>query len=239
MGTVSGMFASQEDAKEAIRALEARGFDDAQISHLWPGDAHFGTPVKGKTMGAAVGGVLGAGLSTFLIPGLGPIAGAGLVASSLAGIGLGAAAGAAVDRRTAGIPNEDLFFFEEALRGGGAIVFVEARDPDQETQARNLLEHSGARTSETTRREWWQTVRGGERTYAHSRGYDFDRNEPDYRAGFEAALHPATRGRSLEECVVYVETCYPEPCRTEVFRIGFDRGQEYLRSGLTPAREAF
>lgn len=239
MAIVTGIFTSQDDAEVAIRSLGARGFADSQVSLLKPGDAHFGTPVHGKTMGAVMGGVLGAGASTFLIPGLGPIAGIGMLAASLAGVGLGAAAGAAVDRHTKGIPNDELFFYEEALRGGGSVVFVEARNASQATQARHLLEQAGARNADTVRRDWWDALREDERQYANARGYDFDRNESDYRAGFEAALHPATRGRSFSEGVVYLETCYPEACRTEVFRIGFDRGQHYLRRGRIAGNEVY
>lgn len=235
MAVVSGIFSSRTEAQAAIDALKAKGFRQAQISLLRAGDAALDTPIKGKTAGASLGGVLGAGLSTFLIPGLGPIAGVGMIAASLAGIGLGAAAGAAVDRHTRGIPNEELFFYEETLRSDGAVVFVEAETPVQETQARNLLEQAGARSADTVRRQWWQSVRATERDYAHRRGVDFDRNEPDYRAGFEAALHPGSRGRSFDECTVYVETCYPEPCKTDVFRVGFGRGQEYLHRGRANA----
>ncbi len=237
MTPVTGIFTSLNDAEKAIEVLKTQGINDSQISILKPGDAGLGTPVHAKTAGATAGGVLGAGLSTFLIPGLGPVAGAGLVAAALAGIGLGAAAGAAIERSTHGIPNEELFFYEETLRAGGAVVFLEPRDADQATQARNLLEHSGGRPADTARREWWQGVRESEREYVQGRGYDFGRNESGYRAGFEAALHPATRGRTYEECVTYLETCYPEPCRTDVFRVGFDRGQQYLRRGRVTMSE--
>jgi hypothetical protein len=237
MPTISGIFASPDDAEATLETLQARGFDQSRISLLRAGDVRFATPVTAKTAGATIGGVLAAGASTFLIPGLGPIAGFGMLAASLAGVGLGAAAGAAVDRHTKGIPNEQLFFYEETLREGGAVVFVEAENASQETRARNLLEQAGARSPDAVRRQWWQGVRSNERDFARGRGIDFDGSEGDYRAGFEAALHPATRGRSLDECLAYVETCYPEPCRTEMFRLGFGRGQEYLHRGRLTGAE--
>jgi hypothetical protein len=222
---ISGIFASAAEAERAVETLKAHGFTDEQVSVLSRGEHH---SAGARGLGAAMGGVLGMGAATFLIPGLGPIAGIGLLAAGLAGAGLGAAAGKAADKMTAGVPNDELFFYEEALRGGSAVAFIEVQDPDRLAQARNLIEQAGARNVNTHRREWWQGIRGEERDYLHTRGYEFDANESDYRSGFEAALHPATRGRRYEDVTAYVETCYPEPCRTEVFRVGFDRGQQYL-----------
>ena len=222
---ISGIFASAAEAERAVETLKAHGFTDEQVSVLSRGEHH---SAGARGLGAAMGGVLGMGAATFLIPGLGPVAGIGLLAAGLAGAGLGAAAGTAADKMTAGVPNEELFFYEEAIRSGNAVVFIEVSDPDRLSQARNLIEQAGARNVNTHRREWWQGIRAEERDYLHSRGLEFDANETDYRSGFEAALHPSTRGRRYEEVTAYVETCYPEPCRTEVFRVGFDRGQQYL-----------
>jgi hypothetical protein len=220
MTWVTALFPSPADARKAIEALRSQGIDDSQFSYIAPGERE-PTPVTPKRAGAVIGGVLGIGASTFLIPGLGPIIGFGALAGALAGAGAGAAAGAAAES----------YFHEEAVRSGGAVVAVDARDPDQETQVRNILEHLGGRPTQWARREWWQGIRGGERDFARSRGIDFDAQEADYRDGFEAALHPQTRGRDYEEVVAYIETCYPEPCKTDVFRIAYDRGREYLQRG--------
>ncbi len=179
--------------------------------------------------GAAIGAFAGLSAAT-LVPGLGPIVGMGMLASGLIGTALGAAAGKVVDRHTHGVPNEDLYFFDEALRHGQTVVIVDPRDPVQETKARNLLERAGGRSTHSLRQEWWQTIRDRHR-------HEFNGDEEEYRAGFEAALHPFTRGRDLQEVAPYVETCYPEPCRSEAFRIGFQRGQEYFRNRMQ-ARES-
>jgi hypothetical protein len=233
MSSVTGIFASAADAERAIDTLKAQGFEEGAINVLTRGESSF--PVHEKQAGAAVGAAIGLSAVTFL-PGLGPVIGLGMLASGLIGAGLGAAAGAAVQRHTHGIPNEDLFFFEEAIRDGRAVVIVDARDGHEETRARNLLERAGGRAVGATRRDWWQHVRQEESSYLRSRGQNLDHIEPDYKAGFEAALHPATRGREYQESVAYVETCYPEPCRTEAFRIGYDRGQNYFRRKMS-ARE--
>jgi hypothetical protein len=233
MPSVTGIFASNQDAEAAIQSLKSHGINDSQINLLARGDSSF--PVHGKQAGGVIGGALGLSVVT-LLPGLGPVIGVGMLASGLIGAALGAAAGAAVDRHTHGVPNEDLYFFEETVREGGAVVIVDARDSTQETQARNLIERSGGRAGHAARRDWWQRRRDQEREYLRSRGHELEPVESDYRSGFEAALHPTTRGRDYDQVVAYVETCYPGPCRTAAFRVGFDRGQQFFRESVQ-ARE--
>ena len=239
METVTGLFPSHDAAQHAMRVLREHGFTDERLSYLAPGDRVPANPLTPGKAGAALGGVLGAGAATFLIPGLGVIAGVGLLAGALAGAGLGAAAGSAVDRSTHGVANDDIFFYEESLRTGGSVIFVQVPDADAAVRARNLMERNGGRTADSTRREWWQTVRNQEREYARAAGIDFDSSENDYRSGFEAALHPATRGREYDHVTAYVETCYPEPCRTEAFRAGYNRGQHYFRETRVGRNEVF
>ncbi|HEX8154603.1 MAG TPA: hypothetical protein VF698_15825 [Thermoanaerobaculia bacterium] len=240
METVTGLFRNQDEAQHAVRALEELGIPPDRIGFLSPGDrVPPKSPVTAAKAGAAMGGVLGAGAATFLIPGLGPIAGVGLIAAALAGAGLGGAAGSAVNRATHGVPNEDIYFYEESLRGGGSVVFVEAANADQAVQARNLMERFGGHNAERARREWWLSLRDAEREHSRRHGVDFDRDENDYRSGFEAALHPATRGRDYDAVTAYVETCYPEPCRTDAFRVGYVRGQEHFRNTRIGRGEVF
>ena len=220
MPTVTGIFGSNQDAEAAIQSLKSHGINDGQINLLSRGDASF------AVHGSAV----------TLLPGLGPVIGVGMLASGLIGAALGSAAGAAVDRHTHGIPNEDLYFFEESVRDGGAVVIVDARDSTQETQARNLVERSGGRAGHAVRRDWWQGRRERERDFLRSRGHELEPIESDYRSGFEAALHPTTRGRDYDQVTAYVENCYPGPCRTAAFRVGYDRGQEFFRESVQ-ARE--
>jgi len=233
MPTVTGIFHSPAQAEQAIASLKGSGFREEQINILSRGESSF--PAHGKQAGAAIGAVMGLSAVTFL-PGLGPILGLGMIASGLVGAALGSAAGKAVDKHTHGVPNEDLWFFEEAVRSGGSVVIVETKDPTQDTQARNLLERAGGRPSSSMRRDWWQGLRDREQHFLASQGHDLGRVEGDYRAGFEAALHPTTRGRDYDHVASYVETCYPGPCRTAAFRVGYDRGQSYFRERVA-ARE--
>ena len=217
MPSVTGIFASNQHAEAAIQSLKSHGINDSQINLLARGDSS----IRGAVT---------------LVPGLGPVTGIGVLAAGLIGNALGAAAGETVDRHTQGVPNEDLFAIEKTVREGGAVVIVDARDSTQETQARNLIERSGGRPGHAARRDWWQHRRDQEREYLRSRGHELEPVESDYRSGFEAALHPATRGRDYDQVFAYVETCYPGPCRTAAFRVGFDRGQEFFRESVQ-ARE--
>ncbi|HET7705359.1 MAG TPA: hypothetical protein VFM36_04690 [Thermoanaerobaculia bacterium] len=234
MPTISAVFESAEAARAAMDALAGIGIEEGRINYLMPGNAAGeANPAAGlaKGTGATLGGILGMGASTFLIPGLGPIAGVGLIAGAIAGTALGAVVGKAVDRKT-DVPREDLYFYEEALRRGQTIIIVNADHGDEETRVRNILEHSGGRSIDSIRREWWYSLRDREREYVRLRGQG-DWNESDYQSGFEAALHPATRGQDYDQVAAYIESCYPGPCKTEVFRVGFDRGRQYLQGNVS------
>ena len=107
MPTVTAIFKSTAAARTAISGLTSQGIDRNHVSMLAPGDSvpvEDNKPIKAKVAGGAVGGVLGLGAATLIVPGLGPIVGLGMIAAGLAGAGLGAAAGAAAERTTAGVP---------------------------------------------------------------------------------------------------------------------------------------
>lgn len=234
MPTISAVFESATAAREAMDSLAGIGIEEARINYLTPGSAAAEANTAAglaKGTGATLGGILGMGASTFLIPGLGPVAGVGLIAGAIAGTALGGVLGTAVDRKT-DVPREDLYFYEEALRRGKTILIVDAHHGDEETRARNILEHAGGRSIDSLRREWWYSLRDREREYVRLRGQS-DWNESDYRSGFEAALHPATRGQDYDQAAAYIESCYPGPCKTEVFRVGFDRGRQYLQGNAS------
>lgn len=234
MPTISAVFESATTARAAMDSLAGIGIDEARINYLTPGNAAGEANTAAglaRGTGATLGGILGMGASTFLIPGLGPIAGVGLIAGAVAGSALGAVMGKAVDRKT-DVPREDLYFYEEALKRGQTILIVDVHHGDEETRVRNILEHSGGRSIDSLRREWWSSLRDREREYVRLRGQG-DWKEADYRSGFEAALHPATRGQDYDQAAAYIERCYPGPCKTEVFRVGFDRGRQYLQGNTS------
>src|SRR5687768_15837676 len=216
MEIVTGVFEAREDAEKALNQLRKLGVPQDRIGLITPGSQpdtiERGVPVTdteepgmGRAMGAAVGGAMGAaggatlGLAaaTLAIPGVGPVIAFGMLGAAVLGI-VGAAAGAAVgdtmeEQLGEGVPHEDVFLYEDALRHGRSIVIAYVED-DQESQAREVIEQSGAADIETLREQWWAELRDDERSYYHHDGRDFDRDEPKYRQGFQAALHPRRRG---------------------------------------------
>lgn len=148
--TVIGAFQDVQRAKEAVRQLEAKGFDDRQVSLLGPEDRNHrqGAGMKqdpvadGATWGAGIGGAAGllAAIGVVAIPGIGPIVAAGPLAAALTGAAAGGVAGAFMDM---GIPAASGKRYEEELRRGHAVVAVEANDSQLES-ARNVLQAQGA-----------------------------------------------------------------------------------------------
>src|ERR1043165_4753170 len=145
MEAISGVFRSREDAEKGINELRRAGIPDNRIGFLTPGSdtdqLETGLPVTdterpgmGRAMGAAVGGAMGAaggatlGLAaaTLMVPGVGPVIAFGMVGAALLGI-VGATAGQAVgnaleDELGDGVPHEDVYLYEDALRHGRSIV---------------------------------------------------------------------------------------------------------------------
>src|SRR6185369_14742462 len=110
------------------------------------------TETEQPGMGSAVGGAVGAALgvaggleagaaaASFLIPGVGPVLALGLIGAAIFGVG-GAAAGilagqAFEDGVADGIPRDELFVYEDALRRGRSLVIAFADDPQIAGQAR-------------------------------------------------------------------------------------------------------
>jgi hypothetical protein len=86
--------------------------------------------------GAGFGMIVGAlvGLGAMVVPGIGPVIAAGPLVSALIGAGVGAVAGGVTGGVVAGlmnmgIPEEDVEFYAEGVRRGGALVI--ARTPDE------------------------------------------------------------------------------------------------------------
>ena len=128
-----------EDAQAAIDELIRHGFDRANIGlavhhpHAEPVTEDV-SGEEGAGFGAVVGGLTGlvAGLVAITIPGIGPIVAAGPLAAVLGGAtgaAIGAAAGAVTGGITAslidlGVPEDEVDYYTEAVRRGGALVTV-------------------------------------------------------------------------------------------------------------------
>jgi hypothetical protein len=185
-----------------------------------------------KYLGGALGGALGAGLAaSLIIPGIGAVTAAGAAAVALLGaMGAiaGGAAGAAVDDAAfEGIPVDELFVYEDALRRGRSVVIVLARDQATAELARSILSASGAESVDAARENWWVGLRSAEELEYQATGGDFRADEPLYRRGFEAALNPAFRGRNYQDALSELQRRYPTAYQEQAFRRGYERGLAY------------
>ena len=246
MEAISGVFRSREDAERTINELRRAGLPDNRIGLVAPGsddrDLEAGLPVTdterpgmGRAMGAAVGGAMGAAggatlglaVASLAVPGIGPVIAFGMVGAALLGV-VGATAGAAVGDQVEeelgeGVPHEDIFLYEDALRHGNSVLIAYADTDDEAEKAEDILARSGALDLDELRENWWNELRDGERGHYHHDGHDFDRDEESYRRGYEAALHPKRRGRAYTEVEHDLRAEYVGELDT-AFREGYERG---------------
>lgn len=252
MIAVVGIFTSRASVERAIERLRTLGIPQAQINCLFPGassaeldrvpttDAEqpgMGMAVGGVVGGAtgAFGGLMGAAVASAIVPGIGPVMAVGLAAAALLGLG-GAVAGAAVgdaleDSLEIGLPKDELYVYEDALRQGRIVLIVLTKDEDQADEVREVLASAGAESVDAAREHWWLAVRDAEAEAYAAQGFDFTRDESIYRKGFEAALQAAAAGKPYTDALDFLQSHYPEAYREEAFRRGYARGQAY-REGL-------
>ncbi len=253
MNTVAGIFSSRADAEGAVERLRSAGVGEDSVSLLTPGttqgelDAAVPTTeteqsgtgtALGGTVGGAIGAAgglhLGAAIASFFVPGVGPIMAAGIIGAALLGAGgvaTGMAAGSALEGNLAkGLPHDELFVYEDALRQGRSVLIVSAEDDEQAERVRVVLADAGAESLDAARESWWVGLRDAEEEEYTGQGSDFKTDEPHYRRGFEAALHPQARGRSYDEDAGRLRECFGEECEARAFRSGYERGQRYQQS---------
>ena len=152
----------------------------------------------GGAMGLAGGVTLGA-LASVLIPGVGPILAIGFAASAVGLLGGGALGGKLDNSLSDGIPQEELYIYEDALRQGRSVVIAFAENHAQVEAAHHTLNESGAESIDRAREMWWIGLRDIEKEHYDAGAEKFQQSEKEFRAGFEAAQHPANRDQSYEE----------------------------------------
>ncbi len=251
METIAGIFEARADAERAVFGLHSAGIAKDRIAFLTPGtsveraEAAVPTsdteqPGMGKAMGGAVGGAmgaaggatLGAAVATLLVPGVGPVLAAGIIGAALLGAGgaaTGMAAGAALEKAIAtGLPHDELYLYEDALREGRSVVIAFAEDDDSAERVHNVLAQAGAESIDAARESWWVGLRSAEEEDYQAQGGDFRQAENSYRRGFEAALHPERRDRSYQEVASELNETYRDT--DDAFQRGYTRGQAYHKS---------
>lgn len=249
MKSTVGIFTSREDAERAVETLRSMGIANDDISLLAPGESEkkleaiatteTEQPGMGKALGGVVGGALGtasgmslgAAAASLLIPGVGPVIATGIIGAALLGAGGaigGAAAGGALEEGMAdGLPRDELYLYEDALRQGRSVVIALTRDDEEDEAARDAMGQAGAESLDAARQDWWLGLRDAEEEDYSQQGGDFITDESHYRSGFQSALHPRLRGKSYDESADFLNECYGDLCNARAFRRGYERGQAY------------
>ena len=249
MEIVTGVFNNHDQAVNAVHELQRLGLGDKQIGLVSP-DHATSSPVRvpvtdtedsgmGRAMGAAVGGGIGAaggatlGLAaaSILVPGVGPVLAFGLLGAALLG-GTGAAVGAVVgdsleEELGEGIPHEEIYLYEDALRDGRSVVVVYTTEGKQTDYVRDVLEKAGALNQDQLREDWWGELRDRELKHYGESGRDFKSDELSYRRGFEAAQDARRRGRSYGEVEGNLRESYTDKELDDAFRRGYERGHAH------------
>jgi len=186
----------------------------------------------GAALGVAGGLEAGMAVASILIPGVGPVLALGLIGAAIFGAGgaaAGALAGNSLEKGIAeGLPRDELFFYEDALRRGRSVVLAFADNEQTAERARAVLQRSGAESVDAAREDWWIGLRDAEREHYTNQGGNFNLDEAKYRLGFESALHPDCRGKSCEDVSAWLKSKHGDDSTAPAFRQGFDRGQDYL-----------
>jgi hypothetical protein len=243
MHSVAGVFARRSDAERAVTALEAIGVPRDRITLLAPGDDASRVPTDegeapgmGTALGAVVGGATGAAVGvplgvamTLMVPGVGAVVACGLIGAALLGAG-GAAIGATLEESLlTGLPRDELFVYEDALRRGCSVVIGLVEDEALAETARRMLAGAWAQTIDAARERWWLGLRSAEQE-RYGEGADaFQRDEGLYRRGFEAALGSEWRGRDWSEVAPALRARLGADVEMAAFRRGWHSGQLYQR----------
>ncbi|MGC1648197.1 MAG: hypothetical protein WA741_20435 [Candidatus Sulfotelmatobacter sp.] len=254
MEAVSGVFKTRTRAENAVNEALKADIPAHRVTLLTPGSVDqvnkeivalptdtTEQPGMGKAIGALAGGGVGfagGSLLMALVPGLGPITAVGLLGAAILGAA-GATVGATVGNEletstTEGLPEDEIFVYEDALRQGRSVVILLAEDNQQASLLRELLKMQGAESIDAAREQWWIGLRSAEES--HYSGKNFTEDEEYFRRGFEAALHARTRCMEFDQVSAAMDAALEDLQREhpgaeveEAFTRGYQRGREYYQ----------
>ncbi len=156
---VFGIYSTVDQAEQAVDALVADSFSNADVSVLLPdneGSREFAhekntKAPEGTTTGVATGGTIGgalgllAGIGALAIPGVGPFIAAGPIMGALAGLGVGGAVGGLVGALVGmGIPEYEAKRYEGRVKDGGILLSVHCDSSNEISRAKDILKRTGA-----------------------------------------------------------------------------------------------
>jgi hypothetical protein len=256
MEAITGVFQKRSEAEDALHHVQEAGIPPDRATLLTPGSADeiarelrsvptdtTEQPGMGKAIGALAGGgvgIAGGSLLITLVPGIGPISAVGLLGTAILGAA-GATAGANVggkveDSVSQGLPEDEIFVYEDALRKGLSVVIALAENEHEASRLRELFRNLGAESVDAAREQWWIGLRSAEESRYAQTGRSFSADERFYRMGFEAALHSRMRCREFDQVSAEMDAAledvkrqHPQADVEEPFTRGYRRGREYYQ----------
>ncbi|MDX3924944.1 MAG: hypothetical protein QHC90_03925 [Shinella sp.] len=168
MRTVTGLFGTYGDARQAVTRLEETGIPSEYISIVsnTSKDESYSQDsmaTEGAGTGAGLGAIAGGagglltGLGLIAIPGVGPVVAAGWLTATAAGAAAGAVAGGAVGGLVgaminSGVSEEDAHVYAEGIRRGGTMIVAKVdeglvADAEAILQQANRVDTQARRTA--------------------------------------------------------------------------------------------
>jgi hypothetical protein len=154
------------------------------------------------------------------------------------GTGNGAAAGAKLEAfLSEGLPEDEIYVYEDALRQGRSVVIALADDDQAAESIRDVMRRHDVETIDAARQRWWIGLRDPEKEHYDGTGGSFQRDEIFYRRGFQAALHARMRCKEYDQVLNEMaqdmedlERQYPGSDVEEPFRRGYERGRAHFEA---------
>src|SRR5213596_3910721 len=155
---VTGFFKTRAAAEAAVDAIIKRGYTRDDVSVMMSDatrNKEFAVQTRshaadGLGIGGAIGGTVGAVLAAIVVVATpiaipGGLLVAGPIAAALAGAGAGGATGGLIGLLIGtGIPEHRAKVYDTAVRGGGILLGIEAKNSDEVDKLQTLLEDIGA-----------------------------------------------------------------------------------------------
>jgi hypothetical protein len=265
MEAVTGVFETRSAAERALADVHNAGIPSDKISLLTPGTVDqvdkevrsvptdtTEQPGMANAMGALLGGGVGftgGSVLMALVPGLGPITALGLLGAGIlgaAGATVGANIAGSIEKASyEGLPEDEIFVYEDALRRGHSVVIALADNSGTASVVRDLLKRDGAESVDAAREQWWTGLRSAEENRYRESGRHFGNDEKFYRLGFEAALHARTRCKEFDQVSAEMDAAledvkrrYPGEPVEEPFTRGYRRGREHYQQLCDDTKKA-
>jgi hypothetical protein len=256
LDAITGVFNTQAEADKALQDLRQAGIPDDRITILTPGNNEkiatemhtvptdtTEQPGMGGAMGALLGGgigLTGGSILMAMVPGVGPITAVGLLGAAVlgaAGATIGASTGSKAEKASSqGIPEDEIFVYEDALRKGRSVVIGLADSAHSAAQIRELLTRDGAESVDAAREQWWIGLRSAEESRYPKSTRSFSEDEQFFRLGFQSAMHARTRcmefdqvSAEMDAVLEDVKRKYPGANVEEPFVRGYQRGREHYQ----------